>query len=68
MNTGNPVPAPARKSASGDYDMNIDPNKFISEERQRELIELADTGFGASAVRMAIRETAAAMLHRAIHQ
>lgn len=38
----------------------IDINAFIAEARQQELIALADAGQGASAVRLAIRETAAA--------
>lgn len=38
----------------------IDPNDYIGEERQQELIGLADAGNGASAVRLAIRETVVA--------
>jgi hypothetical protein len=39
----------------------IDPNKYVSEARQQELIDLADQGFGASAIRLAIREAIASV-------
>ncbi|MFC5505392.1 hypothetical protein [Bosea massiliensis] len=40
--------------------MRIDPNRYLTPLRQQELIDLSDAGQGASAVRLAIRETAAA--------
>jgi hypothetical protein len=39
----------------------IDPNDYVSEARQQELIDLADQGFGASAIRLAIREAIASV-------
>lgn len=42
----------------------INPNEYIGEERQQELIALADAGNGASAVRLAIRETVVAFRRR----
>ncbi|PZR93509.1 MAG: hypothetical protein DI537_10340 [Stutzerimonas stutzeri] len=40
--------------------MRIDPDRYLTPLRQQELVGLADAGQGASAVRLAIRETAAA--------
>jgi hypothetical protein len=40
--------------------LRLNPDRYVSPLRQQELIELADSGQGASAVRLAIRETAAA--------
>jgi hypothetical protein len=40
--------------------MRIDPNRYLTPLRQQELIDLADAGQGASAVCLAVRETAAA--------
>lgn len=39
--------------------LRIDPDRYLSPIRQQELIGLADAGQGASAVRLAVRETAA---------
>jgi hypothetical protein len=39
----------------------IDPNEYVSEALQQELIDLADQGFGAAAVRLAIREAIASV-------
>lgn len=43
-----------------DNALRIDPDRYLTPLRQQELIGLADAGQGASAVRLAIRETAAA--------
>ncbi|WP_293811810.1 hypothetical protein [uncultured Bosea sp.] len=43
-----------------DETLSINPDHYIGEERQQELIALADAGNGASAVRLAIREAVAA--------
>lgn len=40
--------------------MRVDPDRYLTPLRQQELVGLADSGQGASAVRLAIRETAAA--------
>lgn len=40
--------------------LRIDPDRYLTPLRQQELVGLADAGQGASAVRLAIRETAAA--------
>lgn len=46
--------------------LRIDPDKYVSPLRQQELIDLADAGQGASAVRLAVRE-AAASFGRQLH-
>lgn len=40
--------------------LRVDPDRYLTPLRQQELVGLADAGQGASAVRLAIRETAAA--------
>jgi hypothetical protein len=53
----------AQSAARNDDLINaIDPDDYVSEARQRELIELADSNLCAAAVRLAIREGVAAAL------